>query len=88
MTERITVRRVDPWVDHKQKHCGCKDASRYNRCQGLATCTLRADHPERLTPPPTVEYSARARYNPAMLLVAVAFVSLGFIIGFLVRGGI
>lgn len=44
---------MDKWADYKQKFCGCKDASRLNSCKGLANCSLRPDHPERLVQPQT-----------------------------------
>lgn len=40
---------MDKWAEYREKFCGCKDASSYNPCEGLANCYLRPDHPERKT---------------------------------------
>ena len=38
----------DKWAEYKLRHCGCKDASRLNSCQGLQNCDLPAGNAERL----------------------------------------
>lgn len=43
---------TDKWAEHKQKFCGCKDASRLNRCQGRNNCELPEGHPERVSAAP------------------------------------
>lgn len=41
---------MDKWADYKHRFCGCKAASRYNSCKGLANCELLSNHPERISP--------------------------------------
>lgn len=43
---------TDKWAEHKPKFCGCKDASRLNRCQGRNNCELPEGHPERVSAAP------------------------------------
>lgn len=50
--EKILEPTAGRWASYKEKYCGCKDASRLNRCRGLDNCELPCRHPDRNTAAP------------------------------------